>query len=101
MVAQGCEWMGLRVFSNWSLSSLVLRRSLAAEFSYSVFEGDCHGSSWLRFGFLIVLSAVIVFVASSIMHMVLPYHKKDYNQLPDEARSAPPCKPPILSAACM
>jgi hypothetical protein len=32
----------------------------------------------------IVLSAVIVFVASSIMHMVLPYHKNDYSQLPDE-----------------
>ena len=32
----------------------------------------------------ILLSAVIVFVASSIMHMVLPYHKSDYQQLPDE-----------------
>ena len=32
----------------------------------------------------IVLSAVIVFVASSIIHMVLPYHKGDYLQLPDE-----------------
>lgn len=32
----------------------------------------------------IVLSAVIVFVASSIMHMVLPYHKSDYRPLPDE-----------------
>lgn len=32
----------------------------------------------------ILLSAVIVFVASSIMHMVLPYHKGDYRQLPDE-----------------
>ena len=32
----------------------------------------------------IVLSAVIVFVASSIMHMVLPYHRSDYSQLPDE-----------------
>ncbi len=32
----------------------------------------------------IVVSAVIVFVASSIMHMVLPYHKSDYKQLPDE-----------------
>lgn len=33
----------------------------------------------------ILLSAVIVFVASSIMHMVLPYHHGDYRQLPDEA----------------
>ncbi|HYX69376.1 MAG TPA: hypothetical protein VE825_09600 [Terriglobales bacterium] len=32
----------------------------------------------------IVLSAVIVFVASSIMHMVLPYHKGDYRQIPEE-----------------
>jgi hypothetical protein len=31
-----------------------------------------------------VLSAVIVFIASSIMHMVLPYHRSDYSQLPDE-----------------
>src|ERR1700684_904003 len=34
----------------------------------------------------IVLSAVIVFVASSIMHMVLPYHRSDYEKLPDEDR---------------
>lgn len=32
----------------------------------------------------ILLSAVIVFVASSIMHMVLPYHRSDYKKLPDE-----------------
>jgi hypothetical protein len=32
----------------------------------------------------IVLAAVIVFVASSIMHMLLPYHHNDYRQLPDE-----------------
>jgi hypothetical protein len=32
----------------------------------------------------IVLSAVIVFVASSIMHMLLTYHRSDYKQLPDE-----------------
>ena len=32
----------------------------------------------------IVLSAVIVFVASSVMHMLLPYHRSDYRQLPDE-----------------
>jgi hypothetical protein len=32
----------------------------------------------------IVLSAVIVFVASAIMHMVLPYHRGDYQKLPDE-----------------
>jgi hypothetical protein len=32
----------------------------------------------------ILLSAIIVFVASSIMHMLLPYHRSDYKQLPDE-----------------
>jgi hypothetical protein len=32
----------------------------------------------------ILLSAVIVFVASSVMHMLLPYHRGDYHQLPDE-----------------
>jgi hypothetical protein len=32
----------------------------------------------------ILLAAVIVFVASSIMHMVLPYHRSDFRQLPDE-----------------
>jgi hypothetical protein len=37
-------------------------------------------SLWLP----VLLSAVIVFVASSIMHMVLPYHHSDYKQLPDE-----------------
>lgn len=32
----------------------------------------------------ILLSAVIVFIASSIVHMVLPFHKKDYKKLPQE-----------------
>jgi hypothetical protein len=32
----------------------------------------------------ILLAAVIVFVASSIMHMLLPYHRSDYQPLPDE-----------------
>jgi len=32
----------------------------------------------------ILLSAVIVFIASSIMHMLLPYHRGDYRQLPEE-----------------
>lgn len=34
----------------------------------------------------ILLSAVIVFVASSILHMALPIHKSDYRKLPDEDR---------------
>ncbi len=37
-------------------------------------------SLWLP----IVLSAVVVFIASSIIHMVLPYHRKDFRKLPDE-----------------
>ena len=34
----------------------------------------------------ILLSAVIVFLASSILHMVLPFHKSDYRKLPEEDR---------------
>ena len=33
----------------------------------------------------VVLSAVLVFVASSIIHMVLPYHRGDYGRLPNGA----------------
>jgi hypothetical protein len=32
----------------------------------------------------ILLSAVIVFIISSIIHMATPWHKGDYNRLPDE-----------------
>lgn len=35
----------------------------------------------------IVLSAVLVFIASAVLHMVLTYHRKDYRQLPDEAKT--------------
>jgi hypothetical protein len=34
----------------------------------------------------ILLSAVIIFFASFIMHMVLTYHRSDYRALPDEER---------------
>jgi hypothetical protein len=37
---------------------------------------------WLR----ILVSSVIVFVASSLIHMVLPWHKSDYPKLPNEDR---------------
>jgi hypothetical protein len=40
-------------------------------------------SLWLP----IFLSTVVVFVASYVIHMVLPYHKSDYRQLPDEERA--------------
>ena len=36
----------------------------------------------------ILLSAVLVFVASSIIHMVLPWHNSDYAKVPDKARVA-------------
>jgi hypothetical protein len=32
----------------------------------------------------ILLSAVVVFIASSIIHTVLPYHKSDYGAVPSE-----------------
>ena len=38
------------------------------------------GALWLP----IVLSAVLVFVVSSIIHMVLKYHNRDYTRLPNE-----------------
>ena len=38
------------------------------------------GSLWLP----VIVSAVVVFVASSILHMVLKYHKADYKLLPGE-----------------
>src|SRR5437867_12191205 len=34
----------------------------------------------------ILLSAVIVFVLSSVIHTVLPWHKSDYPKLPNEDR---------------
>ena len=35
----------------------------------------------------ILLSAVIVFIVSSIIHMALPVHKSDYRKLPDEEKA--------------
>ena len=37
-------------------------------------------SLWLP----ILVAAVLVFVASSLIHMVLPYHRSDYGRLPSE-----------------
>jgi hypothetical protein len=36
----------------------------------------------------ILLSAVLVFVASAIIHMALPWHREDYAKVPDEDRVA-------------
>jgi hypothetical protein len=40
----------------------------------------------------ILLSAVIVFVASSLLHMVLPFHRNDYQALPDEDKLLGPMR---------
>jgi hypothetical protein len=39
-------------------------------------------SLWLP----VLLAAVLVFVASSLIHMLLPWHKSDFRKLPDEDR---------------
>ena len=44
----------------------------------------------------IVLSAVIVFIASSVMHMLLKYHQGDYHQLPDEDKILAALRPSNL-----
>jgi len=41
----------------------------------------------------ILLSAVIVFVVSSIIHMMLGYHKSDYQKLPDEKKALDAIRP--------
>jgi len=39
-------------------------------------------SLWLP----ILVSSVFVFVASSLIHMLLPWHKGDYRKVPDQDR---------------
>jgi hypothetical protein len=39
----------------------------------------------LELWFPILLSAVLVFIASAIAHTVMPHHKKDFVQVPDES----------------
>jgi hypothetical protein len=50
------------------------------------------GALWLP----IVLSAVIVFIASSIMHTVLKYHNSDYKPIPDEDKFLASVRPANL-----
>src|SRR6266851_3847807 len=45
----------------------------------------------------ILLSAVIVFVASSIIHMVLKYHASDYRPLPEEDKLLAALRPAGLT----
>lgn len=40
----------------------------------------------------ILLSAVLVFIASSLSHMVLQFHKGDYDELPDEEAITEPMR---------
>lgn len=48
-----------------------------------------HLALWLP----ILVSAVIIFVASSLVHMVLPWHKHDYVAIPNEAAVADALRP--------
>src|SRR5215472_12501093 len=45
----------------------------------------------------ILLSAVIVFVASSIIHMFLPWHKSDYRKAPNEDKLMDALRPLAIS----
>lgn len=45
----------------------------------------------------IVLSAVIVFVASSVIHMLLKYHNSDYHKIPDEDKFLGALRPANLT----
>jgi hypothetical protein len=45
----------------------------------------------------ILLAAVIVFVASSIIHMVLKYHQSDYRKLPEEEKLLAALRPAGLT----
>lgn len=47
----------------------------------------------------ILLSAVVVFVASSLIHMVLTYHRTDYKKLPNEDRVTAALRAENLSPA--
>ena len=44
----------------------------------------------------ILLSAIIIFVVSSVMHMLLKYHASDYRQLPDEDKILAALRPANL-----
>lgn len=41
----------------------------------------------------ILISAVFVFVASSVIHMALPWHKNDYRQMPNEDKAMDALRP--------
>jgi hypothetical protein len=41
----------------------------------------------------ILLSAVFVFIASSIIHMATPWHKNDYSRMPNEDQVSDALRP--------
>lgn len=41
----------------------------------------------------VLLSAAVVFIASSVIHMMTPWHKNDFATLPDEAKAAAALRP--------
>src|SRR5262245_66056758 len=41
----------------------------------------------------ILVSAVLVFIASSVIHMFMPWHKSDYLKLPNEDRAIDALRP--------
>src|SRR5260370_17644783 len=45
----------------------------------------------------ILIAAVIVFVASSLIHMVLQFHRGDYKQLPEEDKLLAALRPAGLT----
>ncbi len=71
---------------NFTLTFACGQRSLSAQLYIAIFIPQEASpmvplaSLWIP----IVVSAVIVFIASSIMHTVLKYHQSDINRLPDE-----------------
>ncbi len=55
----------------------------------------------------ILISALFVFVVSSLIHMFLPWHKKDYRKVPDEDKVMDALRPlnipqgDVYGAACL
>jgi len=48
----------------------------------------------------ILISGLFVFIASSLIHMLLPYHKGDYRSLPDEAGAMDALRPFSIPPGC-
>ena len=89
-----CLQQGMPLFTRpWQATHGLTQRaeqdSLARNSSTDVhlwLAGGCGWNSSRLCRLPILLSAVIVFVVSSVLHMVLPYHKNDYRQLPGRGK---------------